>query len=99
MMSETEVITRTEVKVKKPGRYHVVLLNDDYTPFEFVITILIQIFGLDQFTAIDLSNRIHHEGRGIAGTYIFEVAEQKKIDTMTLAQTNGYPLQAILEAE
>lgn len=98
-MSETEVITRTEVKVKKPSRYHVVLLNDDYTSFEFVITILIQIFGHDHFSAIDLSGRIHQEGRGIAGTYIYEVAEQKKIDTMTLAQNNGYPLQAILELE
>lgn len=98
-MSETEVITRSETKIKKPGRYHVILLNDDYTPFEFVITILIQIFGLDHFTAIDLSNRIHQEGRGIAGTYIYEIAEQKKIDTTTLAQSNGYPLQAILEAE
>jgi ATP-dependent Clp protease adaptor protein ClpS len=98
-MSATDTVVKDETKIKKPKRYHVLLLNDDYTSFEFVITILIQIFKHDQFSAIALTDMIHKQGKGIAGTYTYEIAEQKATDTIALAKTNGYPLQAVLEEE
>lgn len=98
-MSATDTIVKDETKLKKPKKYHVFLLNDDYTSFEFVITILIQIFKHDHFSAIALTDMIHKHGKGIAGTYTYEIAEQKAADTMALAKTNGFPLQAVLEEE
>lgn len=96
-MAGIDVLEKTEVKVAKPKKYNVIFLNDDFTTFEFVIAVIIQIFGHDQMRAFAITMQIHDNGRGIVGTYGYEVAEQKKTDAMSLARQNGYPLEVILE--
>lgn len=98
-MSDTATVEQEDIKISKPKRYKVILLNDDYTTFEFVIAVLTQIFNHSYSSAVDLATRIHHAGSGVAGVYIYEIAEQKKTDVMTIAQQNGYPLQAKLEED
>lgn len=88
---------KTGVRPKKPSMWHVVLLNDDFTPMEFVVVILQKIFrkGFDEATAIMLE--AHKKGRGIAGTYNFEIAETKALETIQSASLNGYPLKAVVQ--
>jgi ATP-dependent Clp protease adaptor protein ClpS len=93
----TEVETETRVKVKVPSLYRVILKNDNYTPMEFVIEILISLFGKSYEEAMALTVEIHEKGKGVAGIYTREVAEQKVIDTLTVAKHQGHPLQASLE--
>ena len=73
-----QVETRDKVELVFPNRYNVLLLNDDYTPMDFVIQLLVEVFNrtLDEATAITM--KVHEEGQGIAGTYSHEVAEQKQ---------------------
>tara|TARA_B100001248_G_C27398756_1_gene467942 strand:+ start:1036 stop:1335 length:300 start_codon:yes stop_codon:yes gene_type:complete len=87
------------VKLKAPNKYHVILLNDNATPMEFVINVLITIFRKDPETAKDITLEVHEKGRGIAGTYSYEVAEQKCMETITQARSNTYPLDVIIEEE
>jgi ATP-dependent Clp protease adaptor protein ClpS len=96
-MSDTQVLEKTRIKLAKPKRYHVILLNDDFTTFEFVIAVLVQIFNQSTEQAFGLTMKIHESGRGIAGTYGYEIADQKRTDAMNLARQNGYPLEVILE--
>lgn len=98
-MSDTATIEKEDVKIDKPKKYKVVFWNDDYTTFEFVVAVLCQIFGHNQKSAFDLAKAVHETGSGVAGVYIYEIAEQKKTDTITIAQANGYPLQVTLEEE
>lgn len=90
-----QTISRTELKF--PSRYNVVFNNDDLTPMDFVIQLLIEVFNksLDQATAITMS--IHTEGKGVAGTYNHELAEQKQGEAQLLSRHNGYPLKITLE--
>lgn len=88
---------KEKIKVKKPNFYKVVFLNDDYTPFEFVIMVLEQIFHHSTASALLLAQEIHKQGKGVAGTYIFEIAEQKQEDTIKLARMAEYPLRVVLE--
>ena len=87
------------VKLKAPTKYHVILLNDNATPMEVVINVLITIFRKDPETAKDITLEVHEKGRGIAGTYSYEVAEQKCMETITQARSNTYPLDVIIEEE
>mgnify|MGYP001274810033 FL=1 len=87
------------VKLKAPNKYHVILLNDNATPMDFVINILMNVFRKDQSTAKDITVEVHEKGRGIAGTYSYEVAEQKCMETITQARSNAYPLDVIIEEE
>ena len=87
------------VKLKAPNKYHVILLNDNATPMEFVINILMNVFRKDQPTAKDITVEGHEKGRGRAGTYSYEVAEQKCMETITQARSNTYPLDVIIEEE
>lgn len=90
-----QTISRTELTF--PSRYNVVFNNDDLTPMDFVIQLLIEVFNksLDQATAITMS--IHTEGKGIAGTYNHELAEQKQGEAQLLTRHSGYPLKITLE--
>jgi len=94
-----DLLTRPETKpkTKKPSMYNVVMLNDDYTPMDFVVSVLQKIFHKSlpdaQFTML----QIHLTGKGIAGTYNYEVAETKQVETMNLAKRAEYPLKLILE--
>lgn len=80
-------------------RYKVVLLNDDYTSMDFVVEILMDIFGHKLDSAINIMLRIHREGRGVCGVYTYEIAETKIAQVTQKARENEYPLKAIMEEE
>lgn len=84
-------------KLKPPSRYNVVLLNDDSTPQEFVVNILQTIFNRSVEQANSVMLDVHEKGRGIAGTYSYEVAEQKCVETITNARQSRYPLDVTIE--
>lgn len=97
----TDVIERTDAKdkVKKPKMYRVVLLNDDYTPMDFVVYALQRIFhkGIDEAMTIMMS--VHQKGTGTAGVFTLEVAETKAMETIALAKGDGHPLNCVVEPE
>jgi len=98
-LSHVDLATKEEIKIKKPSKYNVILFNDDYTSFEFVISLLVQVFGHSAESAINLAQTIHLAGHGIAGTYSYEIAEQKKIESTELARANEFPLRVEIEPE
>ena len=85
------------VKLKAPSRYNVVLLNDDSTPQEFVVNVLLTIYNRSTEQANSVMLDVHEKGRGIAGTYSYEVAEQKCVETITDARKNQFPLDVTIE--
>ncbi len=93
----TVVVTRTQTKVKKPSLYRVLLLNDDYTPMEFVIHVLQRFFqkNIDDATRIML--HVHNHGVGECGIFTYEVAETKVSQVMDFARQNQHPLQCVME--
>lgn len=93
-MSDTAVKSRDLVatRLKEPSKYKVILLNDDTTPVEFVIVLLISVFKHSQEAATAITLQIHNEGAGIAGVYTFEVAEQKASEGTLLARNHNFPL-------
>jgi ATP-dependent Clp protease adaptor protein ClpS len=93
----TGVITRTKPKIKKPSLYRVLLLNDDYTPMEFVILILERFFQKDRESATQIMLHVHQNGVGECGVYTFEVAETKVTQVMDFARQNQHPLQCVME--
>lgn len=93
----THIITKTRPKTKRPSLYKVLLLNDDYTPMDFVIEILESIFHRTPAEAYRIMMQVHTQGSGIAGVYTHEVAETKVTDAVELARDAGYPLQAVME--
>jgi len=84
-------------KVEKPPLYKVVLLNDDYTPMEFVVDVLKRFFGLAHEKATQVMLNVHTRGRGVAGVYTFEIAETKVILVNDYAREHEHPLQCTLE--
>ena len=95
--SGTAVITRTRTQTRRPGMYRVLLLNDDYTPMEFVVTVLRKYFskGPDEATRIML--HVHQHGVGECGVFTYEVAETKVTQVMDYARKHQHPLQCIME--
>jgi ATP-dependent Clp protease adaptor protein ClpS len=89
--------TRPKTKTKKPSMWNVVALNDDFTPWDFVIFIMMAVFNKNQPDAEALTMQIHVEGKGIAGTYTFEVAEMKVAETLRMARLEQHPLRLIIE--
>jgi ATP-dependent Clp protease adaptor protein ClpS len=92
------VAEREEQKTKPPALYQVVLLNDDYTPMEFVVMVLQQYFQRDIDTATHIMLKIHHEGRGVCGVYPKDIASTKVELVLAAARRDGHPLQCIMEA-
>jgi ATP-dependent Clp protease adaptor protein ClpS len=90
-------LEKVKKKTKEPERYHVVMLNDDFTTMEFVIEILVTIFSKDVVTATNIMRSIHEKGRGIAGTYSFDIASTKVKEVHTQAKEKGYPLKCTLD--
>ena len=84
--------SKTTTNVKDPGKFNVIVCNDDSTPMEFVIAMLVAIFRHNEKTAVSLTLKIHNDGNAVAGTYTHEVAEQKQLDGTNLARMNGWPL-------
>ena len=87
----------TAAKVKPPPLYKVLLLNDDYTPMEFVVDVLEHIFGLDRTTATRVMLEVHTKGKGVCGVYTFEIAETKVAQVMTYARQHQHPLLCTME--
>jgi ATP-dependent Clp protease adaptor protein ClpS len=88
---------RTQDKTKEPALYGVVLLNDDYTPMQFVVDILESLFQKSPAEAFRIMMQVHREGRGLAGIYTWEVAETKVDALVKEARDQGFPLQATIE--
>ncbi|HLP67523.1 MULTISPECIES: ATP-dependent Clp protease adapter ClpS [Ciceribacter] len=93
----TSVITRTKPKTKKPNLYRVLLLNDDYTPMEFVIHILERFFQKDREAATRIMLHVHNHGVGECGVFTYEVAETKVSQVMDFARQHEHPLQCVME--
>jgi ATP-dependent Clp protease adaptor protein ClpS len=91
------VITRTRTQTRKPSMYRVLLLNDDYTPMEFVITVLRRYFNKNPDEAQRIMLHVHHHGVGECGVYTYEVAETKVTQVMDFARKHQHPLQCIME--
>ncbi len=92
------VAERQAQKTEPPRMYQVVLLNDDYTPMEFVVVVLQEYFNRDLEAATQIMLKIHHDGRGVCGTYSKDVAATKVELVLAAARRGGHPLQCIMEA-
>ena len=92
------VVERRTAKTQPPRMYQVVMLNDDYTPMEFVVMVLQQYFRRDLEAATLIMLKIHHEGRGVCGVYTKDVAATKVELVLAAARRAGHPLQCIMEA-
>jgi ATP-dependent Clp protease adaptor protein ClpS len=92
------VVERQTARTKPPSLFQVVMLNDDYTPMEFVIQVLQQFFQHDLETATLIMLKIHHEGRGVCGVFTRDVAATKVELVLSAARRHQHPLQCIMEA-
>jgi ATP-dependent Clp protease adaptor protein ClpS len=99
ILEDIKLDEKLKEDIEEPKKYKVVLLNDDKTPMEWVIGLLIEIFKHDNHTAQQLTLTIHNEGSGIAGIYSYEVAETKMNEATQLSRNNGFPLVIKLEKE
>lgn len=95
----TGTITRVKEKTQKPSLYKVLMLNDDYTPMEFVVHILEAIFGKSAEEATNIMLMVHQKGVGVCGVYTFDIAESKVTETIDYARKNEHPLHCTLEKE
>jgi len=96
---DTGTITRTRPRTKRPSLYRVLLLNDDYTPMEFVVLVLQDVFNKSREEAMRIMLHVHNQGVGECGVYPFEVAETKVTRVMDTARKNQHPLQCVMEKE
>jgi ATP-dependent Clp protease adaptor protein ClpS len=94
-----DLATKTQVRTKKPSMYRVLILNDDYTPMEFVVLILERFFQKNREQATRIMLHVHQKGVGVCGVYTYEVAETKVAQVMDLARRNEHPLQCTMEKE
>jgi ATP-dependent Clp protease adaptor protein ClpS len=95
--SQIGVATKTRAKAKKPSQYKVLMLNDDYTPMEFVVLVLKRFFSMDLEQATRVMLHVHQRGVGVCGIFTYEVAETKVNQVMDFARQNQHPLQCTLE--
>lgn len=89
----------TQRQLKEPSKFKVIFLNDDVTPMEFVVGLIMSVFKHNESEAIRLTMEIHTQGKSVVGIYPFEIAEQKSIDATTLARYNNFPLIIKVESE
>ena len=92
-------VLEAKPKTKKPSMYKVLLLNDDYTPMEFVVDVLERFFNMNAQAATQVMLHVHQQGVGVCGVYSFEIAESKAQKTIDYARKNDHPLQLQLEKE
>jgi ATP-dependent Clp protease adaptor protein ClpS len=95
----TGIATKARAKTKKPSMYKVLMLNDDYTPMEFVVLVLERFFGKQHEEAVQIMLHVHQKGVGICGVFTYEVAETKVTQVMDFARKHQHPLQCTLEKE
>ena len=101
MTTDVDVVIDEKIKIttKEPSKYNIIMLNDDYTPMEWVIEVLMTIFSHSQETAEQITLQIHNEGSAITGIYTYEIAEQKAIETINSSRERGFPLQVSVDKE
>ena len=92
-----DLLERNEVKAKRPRMWNIVFYNDDSTPMDFVEFVLKRVFHLPTLDALALTLVVHTKGKGIAGTYTFEVAEQKQCEVLLMAKIEEHPLRVEVE--
>lgn len=97
--NSNQLETEDQQKIELPKKYKVILHNDDYTPMEFVVEVLMDVFKKDELTATNIMLNVHNLGHGVCGIYSYEIAETKVARVMDLAQQHEYPLRASMEAE
>jgi len=93
----TSVITKVKPKTKRPNLYRVLILNDDYTPMEFVVLVLEKFFQKDVEAATKIMLHVHHHGIGECGVFTYEIAETKVTQVMDFARKHQHPLQCVME--
>jgi ATP-dependent Clp protease adaptor protein ClpS len=96
---KTGIITKTRPKTQRPSLYKVLILNDDYTPMEFVVHVLERFFNKGREEATRIMLHVHHKGVGICGVYTYEVAETKVTQVMDFSRQHQHPLQCTMEKE
>src|SRR6266850_3192903 len=92
-----DLLEKNEVKAKRPSMWTIVFYNDDYTPMDFVEFVLKTVFHMSTLDALALTLAVHTQGKGIAGTYTFEVAEQKQSEVSLMAKVEEHPLRVEIE--
>ncbi len=97
--TDIQLDEKIKVVISEPKNWKVILLNDDSTPMEFVIAMLMEIFRHTSESAENIMMQVHETGSGIAGVYSFEIAEAKAVEATNQARANGFPLQLKLEEE
>ena len=97
--ARTSVVTRKKRKTKRPDLYRVLLLNDDYTPMEFVVHVVMRFFQKSQENAMQIMMHVHNHGAGECGVYTYEVAETKVTQVMDFSRKNQHPLQCVMEKQ
>ena len=97
--TDTNLLTKEKVNLQKPSLYKVILLNDDYTPMEYVVALLKSVFKKTQNQAVNIMLTVHKKGSGVCGVYTLEIAETKLKNVMDMAKSDQHPLQCILEKE
>jgi ATP-dependent Clp protease adaptor protein ClpS len=99
ILEEIKVDEKTKNLVDEPSKYKVIMLNDDKTPMEWVVDVLVTIFNHSQDTAEKVTLQIHNEGSAIVGIYNYEIAEQKAIEATNASRERGFPLQLRIDNE
>lgn len=99
MSTDIKIKEKVSINITEPKRWKVIVLNDDHTPIDFVITMLIDIFNHSISSATTITMDVHESGSGIAGLYDFEIAETKSIEATKMARDNGFPLQLKIESD
>ena len=97
--TDNETVTLSKPKTAKPPMYKVILLNDDFTPMEFVVHILEKFFGISHDLAINIMLTVHQKGLAVIGVFSHDVAESKVTQVMTYSRKNQHPLQCTMEKE
>jgi ATP-dependent Clp protease adaptor protein ClpS len=97
MSTDVQLDEKITQKIEKPSKYKVVFLNDETTPMEWVVSLLISVFKHSQASAEEITMTIHTEGSGIVGVYSYEIAEVKATEATTLSRNNGFPLLVKVE--
>ena len=97
--SSAQIILEEKTKTKKPSLYQVIIVNDDYTPMEFVVLVLERFFAKNNNEATQIMYHVHKKGMGVCGIYPYEIAETKVVQVMDFAKKHQHPLQCVLEKE
>ena len=98
-LTSTNTLTKTKEKIEKPKLFKVILLNDDYTPMEYVVKLLKMVFSRNEEDAVNIMLMVHKKGSGVCGIYTKEIAETKVFTVQKMAKNDQHPLKCIMEPE